>query len=92
MDEPFELPVTYKSEELLFPARLLHIGYTHRFTVNINGREVLFEPDEEGSYRALIEPGEHDEKERLDVDLLKAIAAAIDQVLNGDWMLSYRSE
>jgi hypothetical protein len=84
MDEPFELPVTYKNEAFLFPARLLHFGYTHRFSINVNGHEILFEPDEEGSYRALIEPGEQEEKERINVDLLKAIAAAIDEVLKDD--------
>ena len=84
MDEPFELPVTYKNEALLFPARLLHIGYTHRFSINVNGREILFEPDEEGNYRALIELGEQDEKERVNVDLLKAIAVAINHVLKDD--------
>jgi hypothetical protein len=36
MDEPFDLPVTYKGEELLFNARFLQFGYTHKFAVAVN--------------------------------------------------------
>jgi hypothetical protein len=56
MDEPFELPVNYEGEEILFQARLLQFGYTHRFAVKINGQEVYFEPHEERYYRAMIDP------------------------------------
>jgi hypothetical protein len=61
MDEPFELPVNYEGEEILFQARLLQFGYTHRFAVKIHGQDVYFEPDEERNYRAMMEP-EHLEK------------------------------
>jgi hypothetical protein len=81
MDEPFELPVTYKNEALLLPARLVQQGFIHRFLVDVQGCEVSFEPDEEGCYRALIEPGTLEEKEKVDIELLKAIAGAIDDVL-----------
>ncbi|MBD0331192.1 MAG: hypothetical protein ICV66_00910 [Chitinophagaceae bacterium] len=79
MDEPFELPVTYKSKELLFPALLLMLGYTHKFQVQVNGLEVLFEPDEERNYRAVIEP-EQVKSSKIDVELLKAIAGAIEAI------------
>ena len=80
MDEPFELPVTYKGKELLFPARLLMLGYTHTFQVDVHGQEVLFEPDEERKYRAVIDP-EQVESSKIDVELLKAIADAIEIIL-----------
>ena len=76
MNEPFELPVTYKDKELLFPARLLMLGYTHKFQVQVNGHEVLFEPDEERNYRAVINP-EQVESSKIELELLKAIAEAI---------------
>ena len=80
MDEPFELLVTYKGKELLFPVQLLMLGYTHKFQVEVNGQQVLFEPDEERNYRAVIEP-EQVERSRIDVELLKAIAGAIEAVV-----------
>lgn len=54
MYDPFELPVSYKGEELLFPAELKQIGYTHAIVVDVYGQEVLFEPDEERNYRAVV--------------------------------------
>ena len=45
--EEFELPVTYKGEERMFPASLQVTGYTDCFVVDINGQSFIFEPDEE---------------------------------------------
>ncbi len=80
MDERFELPVVYKGENLLFPAQLKQYGYTHRFAVQVQDREILFEPDEEGAYRALI-AAEEVASTTIDVELLQAIAGAIETVL-----------
>jgi hypothetical protein len=55
MPESFELPVTWQGEEILLPAEFLNIGYTHRIKVFIDGTSVIFEPDEEKDYRAIIE-------------------------------------
>ncbi len=41
--------------------------------------EVLFEPDEERNYRAVIDP-EQVERSRIDVEVLKAIAEAIEVI------------
>ena len=79
MFDTFGLPVEYKNETLMLPAQLAHSGYSHAFKVELNGQEVLFEPDEEGSYRALVKPEELNES--LKVDLLEAVAAAIEKVL-----------
>ena len=76
MDEGFELPVTYKGEDLLFPAALLHTGYTHRFKVDVYGQEVFFEPDEEKNYRAIIDPEKVDKD--ISLELLKAIVESIE--------------
>jgi len=79
MDEPFDLPVNYKGAERLFGATLQASGYTHRFHVDVDGTNVIFERDEEGSYRAIIPP---ETAGRLpETELLKAIAAAIEQIL-----------
>lgn len=80
MNEPFDLSVLFKGEELLFPAQLLQFGYTHKFKVAVNGMEVHFEPDEERNYRAIINP-EQLGKAKIEVALLQAIAAAIEAIL-----------
>lgn len=79
MLDTFDLPVEYKNETLMMPAQLANSGYTHAFKVEVAGQEVLFEPDEEGSYRALVKPEEVNES--LKVDLLEAVATAIKKVL-----------
>lgn len=43
--EEFELPVTYKGEETMFPASLQVIAYTHGFVVDVNEQSVIFETD-----------------------------------------------
>jgi hypothetical protein len=78
MYDEFELPVRYRNEELLFPAQLQQSGYTHRFRVDVYGQEVFYEPDEEGSYRALIDPEKLNK--HVTVELLRTIAEAIETV------------
>lgn len=31
----------------MFNAKLIVKGYTHKFSVDVNGQEIIFEPDEE---------------------------------------------
>lgn len=61
MNEPFVLEVTYQNKPLEFPAAFQRYGYTYRIVVSINEQNYVFEPDEEGGYRALgdgnAEPG-----------------------------------
>ena len=79
MEEAFAFPVQYKGEEILFPASLQQYGYSHRFEVDVYGTPVYFEPDEERSYRAIIDPEKMEKS--IPVDLLQAIAEAITTVL-----------
>ncbi|WP_158827579.1 hypothetical protein [Mucilaginibacter lacusdianchii] len=83
MDDVFQLPVNYDTQELLLDSRLLQFGYQHKFEVNVNGIAVLFEPDEEYRYRALISP-ELAEKEskKLNPQLLQAIASQLEALHN----------
>jgi len=81
MDEWFEIPVLYKKARVAFPARLLQSGYTHRFVVDVNGQEIFFEPDEEQAYRALLDPEQMPDSKPVDLELLKAIAMAIEAIL-----------
>lgn len=82
MTDQFDLIIDYKGEQKSFPATLLLQGYTHKFKIMINGKEVFFEPDEEGTYRALRMPWQ-DEKdlEKIDKNLLRAIQEKIQVIL-----------
>ena len=79
MDQPFELPVTYKEKDLLFPAQLIQLGYTHKFEVLVEDIAVYFERDEEGNYRALVDP--ETLPQHLEPALLQAISEAIKTIL-----------
>jgi hypothetical protein len=80
-DDSFDIPITFKNKELLFPAKLLQLGYTYKFQVNVNGVDICFEKDEEGNYRALSDTSKTDESKKVDIELLKAIAASIEEIL-----------
>jgi len=67
MIDQFELEVVCNGMQKEFHAELLLQGYTHKFKVIIDNKEVFFEPDEEGSYRAVVMPGQ-DEREFQKID------------------------
>ena len=81
MDDAFEIPVEWKGEELLFPSKLLVTGYMIRIEVDVNGTGVLYERDEEGSWRALMSQEDLEMHKWIDVRLVKAIAESIDNIL-----------
>ncbi len=74
MDE-FELEVTYNNTLMSFPCILMMMGYTHKIQVQLDGTTILFEPDEEKYYRAVIENPDR----LIDVGLLKAIASTLEE-------------
>ncbi|MDR3714872.1 MAG: hypothetical protein P4L51_18835 [Puia sp.] len=79
MNEPFIITVIHKGAEREFEATLQVIGYTHRFSVMVDGTELYFERDEEGRYRAVAPPGR--EIQRMDAVLLQSIAREIENIL-----------
>jgi hypothetical protein len=79
MEDIFLIPVNYKGVEKSFEASLQVMGYTHRFHVAVDGADVIFERDEEGSYRAVIPP-ESTAKPPA-TELLQEIARVIEQIL-----------
>jgi hypothetical protein len=74
MNESFELPVQLHNETIMLPAALQSWGYSHRILVTVDDQEIVFEPDEERNYRALV-PGR---EKALEPELLKAIAEGIE--------------
>lgn len=82
MNELFDIPVFYNGQDLSFKAGLLRYGYTHRIIVTVSDSDVVFEPDEEGNYRALNDQPESSRTRKdLDFGLLQAIAEAIEAIV-----------
>ena len=82
MLEPFELPVSFRGEELLFPARMIPTGYTHKFEVEVKDVMYYFEPDEEGNYRAAAGATKGLEEVKIDTALLQAVAEVIESIVS----------
>ena len=81
MEEEFQLPVSVNNKELRFPARLLNYGYSYKLEVTIDDTKLLFERDEERNWRALISYEDIMADKKINVDLVKAIALSIEEVL-----------
>lgn len=79
MDERFLVAVTYKGEVLKYDAEVRNYGYVQKVVVDIDGVLVMFEPDEEGSYRALVSLEQVNSKDNnLEVGLLQAIVQKLE--------------
>ncbi len=74
MTETFLLPVNYLGTEHEFKARFERYGYTHRIAVLIDENTFVFEPDEEGSYRAMNTLEHPFSSNVVNIHLLKAVA------------------
>ncbi|RYD93352.1 MAG: hypothetical protein EOP54_19340 [Sphingobacteriales bacterium] len=81
MDE-LVLPVTCNGTNMELPLKMYAYGYTFRIEVLIGEESVIFEPDEEGSYRALSVNVQFEKGKLLDLSLLKAVVTALEK-LNG---------
>ena len=81
MEEEFELPVKYKGEEQMLNAKLIVTGYKHKFCVDVNGQNIIFEPDEERNYRAVINYDDIGKNNPVDIELLKEITKSIESIV-----------
>ena len=80
MDESFTISIFYQGGEHSYEARLVTVGYTHRFFVMINGMEVIYEPDEERNYRAILNEIDQVKVKDTDVELIKAVGDKIQEL------------
>jgi len=79
MEEIFPINVFYNGRDYTLELRLVTVGYTHRFYADIDGTEVVFEPDEERKYRVVVPsslPGNSRLSEQ-DMGLLEALAGQL---------------
>lgn len=81
MAEPFTLVVSYKGKDYHLDSELRVYGYTHKIAINIKGEEILFEPDEERNYRAVI-PDYEGSKTKIDIGLIQAITKELGAAFN----------
>jgi len=79
MTENLTLTVSYEGEELELPAKMYPYGYTFRVEVEVDEHSVIFEPDEEEKYRALVDTGKIEQGSVLNIRLLQAIAEKLEK-------------
>jgi hypothetical protein len=82
MPETFDLPVWYKEKELMLPAELQAWGTSHRIIVTIEDFPFTFEPDEERNYRAVVSMEDRAKAEKIDQELLQAVAETLHELFN----------
>ncbi len=80
MDE-FELALKFKGKDILLPVKLMNYGTAYKLEVEIDGTKVLFEPDEERNWRAMISYEDVQADKKPDTGLLELIAKELDSIL-----------
>lgn len=82
MDEPFLLPVVYKTETLEFPAQLITSTYSFQIQVLVNDVAVNFERDDSGEFRALAANPDDNRFQKIDAALIQAIITSLENILS----------
>ena len=80
MDSEFQIPISINGKDLSFNACVIPGGYITKIQVSIYGENVIYEPDEEGLYRALVNTETMKEKGHINVEILQEIAKTIQSV------------
>jgi hypothetical protein len=80
MDNDFEVSVTYKNQEIHFPATFIPFGYSYKFEVDVHGITVFFEPDEERSFRAIVDPSMENVQHKINIELVQLIAETLEDL------------
>ena len=74
-------PFPWEANAFSFPAKLLAYGYSYKIEVKVHNTKVIFEPDEERKWRALLNYEDLNSNKEISVELLKAIASSLDEIL-----------
>lgn len=80
MPQPFSLQVNCKNDIHEFEGELREMGYTYKIAIWVQDVEILFEPDEERNFRAVI-PTETHLRKIPDIALLQEIAGELERQL-----------
>jgi hypothetical protein len=78
--EDFDITIEHRGASRTFQGRLGTYGWTYRIVVDIEGNEIIFEPDEEKNLRAILEPQKNvDERLR---ELVTLVGNELEKELN----------
>lgn len=80
MESEFLLPVSLEEKVLELPAKIVQFGYVVKLEVEIKGKIVTFEPDEERNWRAVMEFEDLIAGKKVKKDLLEAVAGMIEDI------------
>ncbi|WP_353718365.1 hypothetical protein [Dyadobacter sp. 676] len=75
MNDPILLPVDYLGETHEFPVTIVPLGYAYRLHVDLDGRILIFEKDDQGKYRVIDHSGDHS---KIDKGLVAAIVSTLE--------------
>jgi len=79
MEDSFEIPVTYQGKDYCFQATVARFGYVHRISIEVEGRQIFFEQDDNMQYRGILIEDDI-KKPRPDPQLIQAIIEVIESV------------
>ena len=77
MGEIFELEIEHNGKLQIFEGELRTLGYTHKIYIDVNGVAVIFEPDEERNFRAIVEGGNDKVHARLIEKIIKELEESL---------------
>ncbi len=83
MEDRFSIDVVHNNKEVIFDAHLVTIGYIPQFHILINGIEVVYEPDEERNYRAIVEPSKIALLKTTDMELIQLVGQRLEELTKG---------
>ena len=79
MQDEIEIPIEINGEQRSFFARIIPYGYTYRLSVDVNGTEVFFEPDEQDQYRVILSDPEA-KLSNTDKQIIKSVAEVLGEI------------
>ncbi|PSL31467.1 hypothetical protein [Dyadobacter jiangsuensis] len=53
MNETIMLPVDYQGASLELPLTIVPLGYTYQLHIEVEGKTLIFEKDDQGEYRVI---------------------------------------
>ncbi|MCF0069322.1 hypothetical protein LZD49_02490 [Dyadobacter sp. CY261] len=75
MNEPILLPIEYSGTTHDLPVTIVPLGYTYQLHVDLGGKTLIFEKDDQDKYRVIDQSGEHS---RIDRGFVAAIVNTLD--------------
>lgn len=80
MADDFDIPLTYKGKEFAFTACLITTGYGYKIVVDVLGKKVSYERDDENKFRAVLSHADMDKHENMDKALIKELAERLEEI------------